>query len=123
MHSRIVQGSAGRSPPRWQQRSTAESAPPEPLTCSRTQCKVHYMKTVSVRELQQNIKHVIDQVEHGQIVAVTRRRRVVARLMPVRAASKRVAWPDLEKRARAVLGPGTVEPAPSEQVARDRGRW
>jgi hypothetical protein len=25
------------------------------------------MKTVSVRELQQNIKHVIDQVEHGQV--------------------------------------------------------
>jgi prevent-host-death family protein len=81
------------------------------------------MKTVSVRELQQNIKHVIDQVEHGQVVEVTRRRRVVARLTPARAAPKRVAWPDLEKRARAVLGRGTIEPPPSEQVAKDRGRW
>jgi prevent-host-death family protein len=81
------------------------------------------MKTVSVRELQQNIKHVIDQVEHGQVVEVTRRRRVVARLTPVRASAKRVAWPDLEKRASAVLGAGTIEPPPSEQVSKDRGRW
>ena len=81
------------------------------------------MKSVSVRELQQNIKRVIDQVEQGQVVEVTRRRRVVARLTPARAASKRVVWPDLEKRARAVLGPGTIEPPPSEQVAKDRGRW
>ncbi len=81
------------------------------------------MKTVSVRELQQNIKHVIDQVEHGQVVEVTRRRRVVARLTPVRPSGRRVAWPDLEKRARAVLGPGVIEPPPSEQVAKDRGGW
>jgi prevent-host-death family protein len=81
------------------------------------------MKTVSVRELQQNIKHVIDQVEHGQVVEVTRRRRVVARLTPVRATAKRVTWPDLEKRARPVFGAGAIEPPPSKQVSKDRGRW
>jgi prevent-host-death family protein len=81
------------------------------------------MKTVSVRELQQNIKRVIDQVEHGQVVEVTRRRRVVARLTPARPAPKRVRWPDLEKRARKVFGDRVIVPPPSEQVARDRGTW
>ena len=79
------------------------------------------MKTVSVRELQQNIKHVIDQVERGQVVEVTRRRRVVARLTPVRPAVKRVRWPDLEKRAHVVFGDSTIEPPASEQVSEDRG--
>ena len=84
---------------------------------------MHYMKTVSVRELQQNIKRVIDEVERGQVVEVTRRRRVVARLAPVRPAAKRVHWPDLEKRAHAVFGDRKVKPPASEQVSEDRGSW
>ena len=92
------------------------------MTGRNLQCKLQYMMTVSVRELQQNIKHVIDQVEHGQVVEITRRRRVVARLSPVRGAAKRVAWPDLDKRARAVFGSGAIHPPPSEQVSKDRGR-
>jgi antitoxin (DNA-binding transcriptional repressor) of toxin-antitoxin stability system len=81
------------------------------------------MKTISVRGLQQNIKRVIDSVEHGQIVEVTRRRRVVARLTPVHPIGKRVRWPDLEKRAHAVFGDRVIEPPASEQVSADRGRW
>jgi prevent-host-death family protein len=84
---------------------------------------MHYMKSVSVRELQQNIKRVMDLVERGQVVEVTRRRRVVARLSPARPTSKRIRWPDLERRARAVFGHNVIEPAPSEQVALDRGTW
>jgi antitoxin (DNA-binding transcriptional repressor) of toxin-antitoxin stability system len=81
------------------------------------------MKTISVRGLQQNIKRVIDSVERGQIVEVTRRRRVVARLTPVRPIGKRVRWPDLDKRAQAVFGASVIEPPASEQVSTDRGRW
>jgi prevent-host-death family protein len=81
------------------------------------------MKTVSVRELQQNIKSVIDRVERGEVVEVTRRGSVVARLAPARQAAKSVRWPDLERRARAVFGKRLVEPPPSEQVGQDRGRW
>jgi prevent-host-death family protein len=81
------------------------------------------MKTVSVRELQQNIKDVIDRVERGEVVEVTRRRRVVARLAPARPPATAVRWPDLESRARAIFGKRLVEPPPSEQVVDDRGRW
>jgi prevent-host-death family protein len=81
------------------------------------------MKTVSVRELQQNIKSVMERVERGESVQVTRRRRVVACLMPPRTPQRPSPWPDLAKRARAVLGKRTVTPPPSLQVGRDRGAW
>jgi len=44
--------------------------------------KISYMRktTVSVRELQQNLKRVMARVERGQVIEVTRRRRPVARL-------------------------------------------
>jgi len=66
---------------------------------------------------------VIHQVEHGEVVEVTRRRRVVARLTPVRPAAQRAPWPDLDRRARAVFGETLIEPPASAQVARDRGEW
>ena len=81
------------------------------------------MKTVSVRELQQNIKRVIDQVEHGEVVEVTRRRRVGARLTPVSPSARRVWWPDLEARAQGVFGDGVIAPPASQQVSDNRGRW
>ncbi len=38
--------------------------------------------TVSVRELQQNLKRVLERVARGPVIEVTRRRRPVARLEP-----------------------------------------
>jgi antitoxin (DNA-binding transcriptional repressor) of toxin-antitoxin stability system len=80
------------------------------------------MKTVSVRELQQNLKSVLGRVERGETLEVTRRRRVIGRLSPARAPRRtRVVWPDLDERARRVLGDRTVTPPPSVQVGLDRG--
>lgn len=82
------------------------------------------MKQVSVRELQQNIRRVLQSVEAGEIVEVTRRRKPIARLTPARAdAAEPAAWPDLAARTKAVFGTRTIRPAPSQQVATDRGRW
>lgn len=81
------------------------------------------MDAVSVRQLQQNLRAVMDKVEQGQTIEVTRRRRVVARLVPPRALPGAVAWPDLEARSRLIFGHQLVSPSPSEQVASDRGTW
>lgn len=78
------------------------------------------MKSVSVRELQQHLKRVIDQVERGETVEVTRRHRVVARLAPVRIPPEAARWPDLERRARAVFGDRVLEGV-LEQFLADRG--
>lgn len=82
---------------------------------------MHYMKSVSVRELQHNIKSVLERVERGEIVEVTRARRVVARLAPARQLQTAAPWPDLDRRARGVFGDRVVIPPPSGQVSSDRG--
>ncbi len=77
--------------------------------------------TVSIRELQQNLKRVIDQVEHGQVIEVTRRRRPVARLTPVRSTGPLSPWPDLDARAHAVFGNRIVKPGAAPAVIEGRG--
>jgi prevent-host-death family protein len=49
--------------------------------------------TVSIRELQQNLKRVMARVERGDVVEVTRRRRPVPRLSPVWASRPPLALP------------------------------
>jgi prevent-host-death family protein len=78
-------------------------------------------KSISIRELQQNLKRVMARVERGEVVEVTRRRRPVARLSPVRAGGPLSAWPDLDQRAKAVFGDRIVVPAASQVLIEDRG--
>jgi prevent-host-death family protein len=77
--------------------------------------------SVSVRELQQNLKRVMARVEGGETIEVTRRRRPVARLAPVRAARSHTPWPDLEARARGVFGDRIIRPGGAGLVIEDRG--
>lgn len=85
---------------------------------------MHDMESVSVRELQKNMKAILARVENGETIEVTRRREVVGRLSPVRQRRRRpAAWPDLDARARKVFGDRVVEPSPSAEVADDRGPW
>jgi prevent-host-death family protein len=86
-------------------------------------CKMQYIRKVAIRELQQNIRRVMELVERGETVEVTRRRRSIARLTPVRQPQKPAPWPDLDKRARSALGTRVVDPGAGEQVLRDRGNW
>ena len=82
-----------------------------------------YMRkgSVSVRELQQNLKKVMARVERGETVEVTRRRQPIARLAPVKARVPASAWPDLEARTRAVFGRRVLTRGGSDLVIDDRG--
>ena len=77
--------------------------------------------SISVSELQQNLKRVMARVERGQVIEVTRRRRPVAQLGPVRATAPVSPWPDLDARARAVFGDRILSPGASEVLAESRG--
>jgi prevent-host-death family protein len=77
--------------------------------------------SISIRELQQNLKRIMARVEQGQVIEVTRRRRPVARLGPVRAAAPVSPWPDLDARARAVFGDRILTPGGSDVLAESRG--
>ena len=76
--------------------------------------------SVTVRQLQKDLKRVLARVERGQTLQVTRRQRLVAILAPPRAAVAS-PWPDLDERARSVLGDRVISPPPSGRVASDRG--
>lgn len=78
------------------------------------------MVKVPVRELQREIRAILDRVERGESVEITRRGRAIARLVPA-ARAQAEPWPDLTARARGVVGRRRISPPPSQQVAEDRG--
>ncbi len=78
--------------------------------------------SISIRELQQNLKRVLARVERGEVVEVTRHRRPVARLAPMPLTGVGTPWPDLDARARTVFGKRLIMPGPSEMVIEDRER-
>ncbi len=61
------------------------------------------MKTASVRQLQHNLKDVMNWVDYGEEVQITRRNQVIARMIPDRPVSKAIKWPDFAKRVRSVF--------------------
>jgi prevent-host-death family protein len=77
--------------------------------------------SISIRELQQNLKRVLARVERGQVIEVTRRRRPVARLAPMRSGRPTSPWPDLDARVRAVFGTRVVTPGGADAVSEGRG--
>ena len=84
---------------------------------------MYYMgrTTISIRELQQNLKGVMARVERGQIIEITRRRRPIARLAPLPAAEPVSPWPDLDERTHTVFGDRVVTPGASAIVLENRG--
>mgnify|MGYP001548697603 CR=1 FL=1 len=51
------------------------------------------MKTATVRELRNNYRSVLGWVEAGEEIAISRRRRVIAHLVPAKAPKRRrVDW-------------------------------
>jgi prevent-host-death family protein len=76
--------------------------------------------SVSVRELQQNLKRVMARVERGETIEVTRHRKPIARLGPARPTGPAVPWPDLKARRRAVFGDRIIQPGGSHVVIEGR---
>lgn len=66
------------------------------------------MKTASIRDIRQNFPRVMAWIEDGEQVAVTMRRKVVARLIPEPPPARcRAPVPDFEVIGREVFGDRT----------------
>lgn len=85
--------------------------------------KLSGMNTVTVRELQKNLKGALLRVQRGATLRVTRRRKVVAELGPARPTAVPAAWPDLKARAERVLGRRVIRPGAAEEILAGRGDW
>ena len=77
--------------------------------------------SISIRELQQNLKRVMARVERGQVIEVTRRRRPVARLAPMPSERATSPWPDLDARSRSVFGERVLTTGGTDAVSEGRG--
>ena len=62
------------------------------------------MKTLSVREAQHGFAAMLNRVAAGEDVEITRRRRVVARVVPATRPKTRAKWPDIMGRLRGDFG-------------------
>ncbi len=63
------------------------------------------MKTASVRDIRQNFPAVMRWIEEGENVAITMRRKIVARLIPERAPMTRTAAvPDFDLISKRIFG-------------------
>lgn len=84
-----------------------------------------HMKTATVRQLRTEFPKVLAWVKAGQEVAITRRRKIVASLVPAGDAPKRKpVIPDFEARLRARFGEQIV-PAEvmADVLAENKGRY
>ena len=72
------------------------------------------MKKVSIMEAQHNLSKVLQLVEEGQAVYITRRKKVVARIGPPPPEDP-VAFPDFGRRARRTWG-GRWTGVPSQEL-------
>ena len=62
------------------------------------------MKTTTVREVQHNLSKILRWIEDGETVAITRHKRVVAKLVPSAPKSRTTGWPDFTERMKAIWG-------------------
>jgi prevent-host-death family protein len=62
------------------------------------------MKKATIREVQHNLSKVLELVEDGEEVQVTRRNRIVAKIVPANHGAQKPKWPDFAARAEAIWG-------------------
>jgi len=84
--------------------------------------KMYHMVRASVRDLRYGFKKVELLLQQGEEIEITKRRRVIARLVPV-AARPSADVPDFLARLRAIYSNKTLSPSGAELVARDRDRY
>jgi len=72
------------------------------------------MKTTTVRDMQHRLSALLSEVERGEEITITRRGKVVARLVPPpRPVEQSLRWPDSLARMQRIFpaGPPTGTPA------------
>ncbi len=84
--------------------------------------KMYHMKSASVRDLRYRFSVVEELLREGKEIAITKRRRVIARLLPAKrtAAARR---PDFVARLRKIYGSKNLKVSGAELLAKERGRY
>jgi len=83
---------------------------------------MYHMKTASVRDLRYSFKKIERLLRQGEEIQITKRRRVIARLVPESVPST-PELPDFLGRMRAIYGDKVFEVSGAQLIAEDRDRY
>ena len=83
---------------------------------------MYHMKKASVRDLRYGFRKIERLLHQGEEIQITKRRRVIARLVP-EAAADAVQLPDFLARLRSIYGEKPLPVTGAELVAEDRNRY
>ncbi len=82
---------------------------------------MYHMSRATIRDLRYNFARVENLLEAGQEVEITRRKRVIARLLPPKVASG--SRPDFLGRLKRIYGVRRLKTTGAQIVSRERDRY
>jgi len=83
---------------------------------------MYHMKSASIRELRYAFKKIERLLRQGEEIQITKRRRVIARLIPEGQQSVKQI-PDFLARLHSIYGNKPLQVSGAELVAEDRSRY
>src|SRR5713226_4700095 len=91
------------------------------ISCCRIVCdaKMHHMKKASVRDLRYRFSAVESLLRDGEEIHITKRKRVIARLLPPDPAAPAI-FPDFLARQKKTFGKKRLKVSGAEIIALDR---
>jgi antitoxin (DNA-binding transcriptional repressor) of toxin-antitoxin stability system len=82
---------------------------------------MYHMRKASVRDLRYGFKKIERLLHQGEEVQITKRRRVIARLIPENVGAT-AQMPDFLARLRSIYGDKMLRVSGAELIGQDRGR-
>lgn len=82
---------------------------------------MHHMKKVSLSDLRYHFAEVERLLQRGEKIEITKRKQVIAHLVPVRRAV--VERPDFMARLRKIYGDKTLAVSNAQLLAQERNRY
>ena len=83
---------------------------------------MYHMKKASIRDLRYGFPKIERLLRQGEEIHITKRRRVIARLVPENAESS-AQMPDFLERLRTIYGGKTLKVSGADLIAQDRSRY
>lgn len=82
---------------------------------------MYHMTKASVRDLRYKFRQVEDLLRQGEEIQITKRKRIIAKLIPVDKA--KVKRPDFAGRLKRIFGNRVLKVTGAELISRDRERF
>jgi antitoxin (DNA-binding transcriptional repressor) of toxin-antitoxin stability system len=89
------------------------------MTCD---ALMHHMTKASVRDFRYEFKKIERLLLQGEEIQITKRRRVIARLLPEGAEGAK-KMPDFEARMRSIFGDKVLAVSGADLISADRDRY